>query len=93
MTTHQQETACHDKWCDKPTGHKEKRAEDRAHGEAQAERGVHEGVNFTRTVWESEKNKDIEFEFLNGLNELYCLLFTGWRRISEIMYGSTVTSI
>ena len=54
VTTHQQETACHDKWCDKPASHVEKRAEDRAQGEAQAERGVHEGVNFARTVWKTE---------------------------------------
>ena len=34
VTTHQQEKACHDKWCDEPPGHVEKGAKDGAQGEA-----------------------------------------------------------
>ena len=67
VTTHHQETGCHDKWCDEPASHVEEGPEDGAQGEAEAERGVHQGVDFARTVWEAEidceenQNKVISF--------------------------------
>ena len=54
VTTHQQETSCHDKWCDEPAGHVEEGSEDGAQGEAETECGVHQGVNFARTVWKAK---------------------------------------